>query len=176
MLPLPLAVDSGKLDARPAGTRRDGRDLSSAASAAQLVGGDRQEQDDAPRGLLIEGRDVHEAHAVVEAAHEQGAHERAEDASAPPRERGAADDGGGARPSARHRGGGARPGAAGGRAGRGGGSAGGGRGGGGGGGARGGPGLGTREGPGNHGTPRASRMRAPDGGTTAPLPDSLAVG
>ena len=65
------------------------------APSSELVDRHGQEQHGAACGVLVEGRDIHQAHAVVEAAHQQGADERAEDPAPAARERGAADDRGG---------------------------------------------------------------------------------
>ena len=55
----------------------------SARAPAKVVERHRQQQHHAARRVLVEGRHVHQAHAVVEAAHQQGADQRAQHAPAP---------------------------------------------------------------------------------------------
>ena len=88
-------VLSGYKPNRRGGCQRRRHPASAGAAAAELVDGDGEQQHRAARRVLVEGRHVHEAHAVVEAAHQQRADQRAEDAAAAASERRAADDRGG---------------------------------------------------------------------------------
>ena len=87
-----LGIHQARQVPNSVGSAFDPSHRAGAAAAAQLVDGDGEEQHDAARRVLVEGRHVHQAHAVVEAAHQQRAEQRAEDAAAAAGERRAADD------------------------------------------------------------------------------------
>ena len=57
-----------------------------------MIDGHRKQQNDAARRVLIEGRHIHQAHAVVEAAHQQRPEQGPDDATATARKGCAAND------------------------------------------------------------------------------------
>ena len=74
-----------------------GRFVQMAPPAAELIQRHSEEEHDAARCVLIEYRHVHQAHAVVQAAHQKRAEQRAKDAAASAGERRATNDRGGDR-------------------------------------------------------------------------------
>ena len=61
-------------------------------SAAEMIDGDGKQEHDAAGCVLIKDRHVHEAHAVVEASHQQRSEESAENPAATAGQRGTAND------------------------------------------------------------------------------------
>src|SRR5215217_876611 len=77
------------------GWPRSTMEMKKLPASPELVNCDGQQEHHASHGVLIEGLDVHQAESVIEAAHQEGPEQRAEDGAPTPRQRGAADDSGG---------------------------------------------------------------------------------
>src|SRR5262245_21994946 len=83
----------GRRRVKPARAKASAAARKADATAGILVDRLGEQQDHAARRLLVEGRDVHQAHAVVEAAHQQRTDQGAQHPPLAALERGAADDG-----------------------------------------------------------------------------------
>jgi len=100
LLPAPVLSAMTRCDvylkvegANPTGSFKDrGMTVAVSVAAAILVDRHGEQQDHAARRLLVEGRHVHQAHAVVEAAHQQRTRQRAQHPPLSAGQRGAADD------------------------------------------------------------------------------------